>query len=180
MTSAADSLLRRLAGVVAPGPTRGAAGPENTPGLAGSATATGAPAFAELFRQAQRGEVASGLNVSVSPRLKVDLSPQQLQRLSLAADKAQAAGLRHALVLIDGVPLKLDVVSRTVTEVVNPSESVVRGIDGFVAVADANAEAAGQETGVLPLPEGQIGGPESLKQLISTLKGRPGRGALHP
>ena len=81
---------------------------------------------------------------SVKDGLELDLSPEQLQRLGAAADKAMDSGLLHALVEIDGRTLVMDVTKRQVIDEVDGAASVVRGVDGFVraeSVAEPDAAA---------------------------------------
>ncbi len=93
-----------------------------------------------------RGEVASASfgdllerersAVRIAPGLDLELSDDQMRRLAEAADRAQRAGARSALVMIDGLALRLDVQSRTVTA----RESVAAGdvLTGIDALVDAS------------------------------------------
>src|SRR5689334_705012 len=111
MTTTATDLLRQLgSGVrpVAPAASPPAGATALKPGQVESA------GFADLLAAAKGGNVQTGLNISIAPNANVTLTPEQLARLSSAADRAQAAGLHDALVLIDGQALKLDVFTRTI------------------------------------------------------------------
>ncbi len=114
-------------------------------GTAGAPRAVQAPAgspradegaFAELLKRAREGTLASNRPVSVEKSAGVALSEEQLARLSLAADRAEAAGLRTALVLIDDRRLILDVHQRSVVGVAAPEQGVLDGIDGVIDLAD--------------------------------------------
>ncbi len=79
--------------------------------------------------------------VRLAPGLDLELSDDQMRRLSEAADRARQAGARTALVMMDGMALRLDVQSRTVTA----RESVSTGdvLTGIDAVVDASDPAGG-------------------------------------
>jgi hypothetical protein len=96
--------------------------------------------FAELLRQAQSGELSSKLPVSVDPDVNVELSDEQLAKLSLAADKAEAAGLRTALVVADGQRLILDVQQRRITGVAEDPSGIVSGVDGVIDLAFSTSQ----------------------------------------
>lgn len=121
-------LLRRL--------TLGApAGPQGSaPG-----TSVESGSFAELLQAARNGELTSKLPVSVDPGVGVELSDEQLARVSLAADKAEAAGVRTALLIIDGQRLTLDVHGRRITGRAEEAGGVVTGVDGVIDL-DASAK----------------------------------------
>jgi hypothetical protein len=146
MTNSPLALLQKLA----------SRGTTVAAGTAAPYTAAAGPAagldFASLVTKAKAGQAVSDLPVTVSPRSGVELSPEQLQRLGAAADKAAAAGLQTALVLIDGKTLTLDVHKRQVTGAAQPTQQAITGIDGVVAVPDAGQEELGQEPQLLPLP----------------------------
>ncbi|MCW5775123.1 MAG: hypothetical protein KIS87_01580 [Phycisphaeraceae bacterium] len=94
--------------------------------------------FAALLASAQSGELQTGLEVTVARGAGVQLSPSQLERLAVAADRAHAEGASRALVLIDGMALELDVLSRTITGGVDlEAEGVLTGIDAVVRVGAA-------------------------------------------
>lgn len=129
--------------------------------VSGGGTAKGQPAqnsaadFAKLLAQAKDGQLASNQPVSVSPRSKLDLSPDQMQRLSVAADRAQAAGLHTALVMLDGKPLVMDVQSRQVLEAFDANAREASTVDGVVAAPSAQDAAQPEaSTGIVPLPGG--------------------------
>jgi hypothetical protein len=124
----AGELLKMLgAGVRGPGaaPKAGRAGLTSAE-LAGSS-------FGELLGKVRAGEIASGLPVKIAPGVELPLNDEQLRRIGVAADKAEAAGATRALVVIDGMQLRLDVGVRTVTGYAQPGETgVLTGIDAIV------------------------------------------------
>lgn len=71
--------------------------------------------FPGLLQAASRGEIASGRAVTIAPRAGVELNASQLERLSAAADRAEASGIHRLMVLMDGMALRLDVAQRQVT-----------------------------------------------------------------
>ena len=109
---------------------------------AGAALGSGAADFEALLRKAATGSAASGLAVEIDPSADVQLSDDQTQRLSAAADMARSQGFDRALVLLDGQGLVLEVAQRRVVGRVDPAEvGAVGDIDGVVA-APASADAA--------------------------------------
>jgi hypothetical protein len=71
--------------------------------------------------------------VEAAPEAAGKLTPEQLQRIAVAADHAESAGMSNALVMIDGQAVKLDVLSREVTAVLDPRTAAVTDIDGVLA-----------------------------------------------
>ncbi len=97
------------------------------------ATPGQSPEFAELLSKAQRGEITSGAPVKIAKGLQLKLSDEQVGRLSVAADKAEAQGANRALVVMDGQTLQMDVASRTITGAVDTSApGVIAGVDAIV------------------------------------------------
>lgn len=112
--------------------------------------APGAPDFASLLRQARSGAISSGKPVTISESVGVRLSEQQLARLAQAADVAEASGATRALVLMDGMAIKLDVGVRTVLGAgAFDAESVMTGFDAIVRVPEEGA-ASMQKAPTLP------------------------------
>jgi hypothetical protein len=149
-------LLSMLGGVVnAVRPDSGA-----TPGKTVDQTS-----FAELLDKAKSGEFGSNLDVSIARGVDVELSDEQLARLAVAADQAQARGASNAVVLIDGQALSFDVMSRKVTGVVPIGEAgVYEGYDAIINAGDTTAE---PKPGALPLPGQRVTpGNESLLKLL--------------
>ena len=143
MIGLAIDLLRHLASGIIPGSSTTSSQPAQP----------GAADFAKLLAQAKDGQLASNQPVSVSPRSKLNLSPDQMQRLSVAADRAQAAGLHTAMVMLDGKPLLMDVQSRQVLGAFDASAREASTVDGVVAAPSAQDAAQPMaSTGIVPLP----------------------------
>jgi hypothetical protein len=131
VTTSALQLLRQLGSGVRPD----AIG-------AGAPAGAQASAFADLLRQARDGTLASTSPVEIAGDAEVSCSDEQLARLSLAADKLEAAGVRTALVTIDGQRLIMDVHARQITGAATAENGVVSGIDGVMDLGDARAGGA--------------------------------------
>lgn len=100
--------------------------------------------FQSLLEQVRAGEVRTGAPVRVLESAGVTLSAEQLDRLSLAADRAEAEGATRALVVIDGMMLAMDVGVRTITgQVRADAQAVHAGFDAVVTVAPTTAPIAG-------------------------------------
>ncbi|MCG3124348.1 MAG: hypothetical protein GIKADHBN_02811 [Phycisphaerales bacterium] len=134
MTGSAVDLLRTLGGSGGATKVR----PDTAPPAPSADQLARSGTFAELLAAARSGDIASNVPITVLPTAGVELSPDQLQRLSVAADMAQAAGSTHALVQIDGMNLLMDVGARSITGSVKlvPGE-VVTGIDSMIQVPAA-------------------------------------------
>ena len=79
--------------------------------------------FDELLASAKAGRLASGR--VVAPEMEGEpLSPEQLERLGVAADKAETSGARRALLMLDGRALVLDVSTRTISAELSASSAV--------------------------------------------------------
>lgn len=143
MDSSGTNLLSRL---LRPSDGQAALGP----GVAGPrAPGTSSSDFASLLKNAQAGQVSSGIPVTVSPRLgDVGLSESQLSRLSAAADKAEASGMTRAVALVDGQAFVLEVQTRTISARIDPTKDALTGIDGVIGVPPA-AGAGGVLEGVI-------------------------------
>ena len=89
--------------------------------------------FEQLLSMASRGQVSSGRQIETAIELEPPLDPSQLERLAAAADQAQAAGSRRALMVIDGRSVVLDVQSRTIVGELNAAQPVT-GIDAAFLV----------------------------------------------
>lgn len=110
----------------------------------GPAAASGGE-FADLLARAAAGEIISGAPVTIARGLDLSLTDDQLARLSLAADRAEAEGLSTALMIIDGKSLLMDVRSRTILREVDITSEPITGIDGLIPVP-------GGSTAESPLP----------------------------
>jgi hypothetical protein len=103
------------------------------------------PSFQEMLDQANTGGVSSGLPVRVARTAGVDLSASQLNRLSAAADRAEAAGATKAVFMIDGMVLQMDVGLRTITGQADlGTTKVLNGVDAVVTVAPEAGDVPGQ------------------------------------
>jgi hypothetical protein len=143
MTIDANALLRTLGGISGPG----------LPSASGLAKTGGTDAgagldFAKLLTKARAGEIHSGIKVSAVRDANVQLTDDQLSRLSAAADLAEANGIGRGLFLIDGKHVVMDVGSRQVLGEVSPAQAgVVEGVDGVVNVpAASDSSLAGAAT----------------------------------
>ena len=129
MTTAATQLLRLLASGIQP-----ASASAVQPGSAPASSP-----FADLLKQARAGTLESELPVTIAGDAQdanVTLSEDQLASLSLAADKLEAAGVRNALVTIDGQRLILDVHLRQITARAAGDNGIVAGVDGVMDLGD--------------------------------------------
>ncbi len=70
--------------------------------------------FDQLLAQAKKGSVHSGRQLEVACECQPPLEPSQLERMADAADQAQAAGAKRALLMVDGRGFVLDVASRSI------------------------------------------------------------------
>lgn len=145
MTPNTDSvdLLQRLSSGIRPGGADAAPRP-----LSGG----GEINFADLLAKAAGGQISSGLTVNVAQNAGVELNADQLARMSVAADKAQAAGAARAVVLIDGQALTLDVATRTISGKADLSPGAALSNIDAVIVAPASG-------GGKPGPQASPGGP---------------------
>jgi hypothetical protein len=163
--SAANELLRMLGSGTG---NVGAASRVRPGSPAGVNAPIDGAAFADLLAQAQNGELASGTPVVVDDDAGVALSDAELQQLSLAADRAEAQGVRRALVLSGDKALLLDVQTRTVLGQAEVKDGVVSGIDGVIRLGGAGA-AAGAD--LLPVPSGSLAAHPSLASLLLSRSG---------
>lgn len=145
MDIGATQLLRMLGSGVRPmsGPADGGAGGAAAP-----------VSFANLLQQAREGSLTSAAPVSIAHDAGVECSEDQLARLSLAADKLEAAGVRSALINIDGQQLVLDVHLRQVIGPAKANNGLIAGIDGVMDLGDARSAS---QTGAGTAPAGTAG-----------------------
>ena len=130
MSGIATNLLRSLLSTQAP-----------VGGQTQAASTAGGLNFASLLSAARAGEMTSDRPVEVSAEAAGKLTPDQLQRLAVAADHAESTGMSNALVLIDGQAVKIDVLSREVTAVMDPRTVAVTDIDGVLAAPPSSLAA---------------------------------------
>lgn len=164
MTALSTSLLRSLLGTQQAAPTGGAGS------LAGIG-ASGGLNFASLLAAARGGSLTSDRPVEASPEVKSQLTGDQLNRIALAADQAESAGMNSALVLIDGKAVKLDVLSREVTDVMDPRTAAVTGVDGVIAAPPSSLAAQVSGDGSTADPASVAGVLE--QRLLARLGSRP-------
>jgi hypothetical protein len=123
----AQQMLRRLE----PAVRRGGPGPavRPVPGLADAG-------FSDLLTMVASGRIRSDRAVQVGPAAALDppLAERQLDRLAAAADEAEAAGARRAIMLIDGRGLVLDVAERRIDGEATPGSGPLTDLDAAVAV----------------------------------------------
>jgi hypothetical protein len=115
--------------------------------------------FDDLLSLVSTGSLHSGRPVTVagSARLKEDLDGSQLDRLTAAADLAEAAGARQAVMLLDGRGLVLDVAARRLTAEVGPDPArPLMNIDAAVYVAGDDEEAERGAAGFGPPPVARL------------------------
>lgn len=93
--------------------------------------------FAELLNREAGGGLATGRPVSVHPDCDVQLSEDQMHRLGVAIDRAEASGAQRALVMIDGMSIKVDVGVRQIVGKVDLQSTPVLGEIDAVVQADA-------------------------------------------
>lgn len=138
MSVSAAQLLRALGAGIIPG-----AAPSQTPQQAGALD------FASLLQRAQAGELSSGRSLQIDHGAEVELTADQLSRLSQAADAAEVAGANKLFAVIDGAGVIIDVPSRTIErslslgtggERVLPAD-VMLGVDA-VAIVPATSDEA--------------------------------------
>lgn len=136
--------------------------------------------FAQLLQQARSGEVRTDLPVTVENDAGVSLTPAELTRLCVAADRAEAAGIRTALVLLDGKAVLLDVHTRSVKGAVSlgeGQEAIVPGIDGLIDLRTAAGGGGEDAPGGPPtISEGPGGGApigtDTMMRLLASGLGR--------
>ena len=117
--------------------------PAESPCQPTSASGIASDAFADLLKKAQDGGLASDLPVTLDTEAAgLSLDEGQLARLSIAADQLEAAGVRTALVNIDGQQLLLDVHARQVLGRASSTHGITGGIDGVLDLGDARSDPA--------------------------------------
>lgn len=120
--------------------------------------------FQAMLDQARRGDVASGLQVKTTKDCAITLTPDQIERLSAAADIAEAYGAGRAIFLIDGQALRMDVGTRTVLGPVDVSKTgVLNEADAILTVAASNQPA---QTAIAK-PGSPVGMNASLLRVLS-------------
>lgn len=123
-------LLRRLSSGVRPGAARRRAGalPQELQG------------FDELLAGVHRGATSSDRTVDQSPDLDLELTEDQLERLGVAVDVAEASGAQSLLALVDGHALGVDVADRQITEAGDQlTGRLLRSFDAALLVPEIGA-----------------------------------------
>jgi hypothetical protein len=120
-------LLKALQPAVSPGATAPARPPLD------------ARPFDALLAEAGTGAIRSDRPVRAAATLDPPLTPAQLDRLAAAADRAEAAGARSVLTLLDGRGLVLDVATRSVTAELTGAGSPVVRVDAAMSLGADDA-----------------------------------------
>ena len=93
------------------------------------------PSFAEVLKQRTSGLQFSGHALERVQRRGIDTSPQTLERLDGAVQRAAAKGARESVVLVDGTAFVVSVRNKTVITAVDAQhmrEQVFTNIDSAV------------------------------------------------
>lgn len=97
-------------------------------------------AFKDLLDKAAQGHVPSGIEARLGQGVNATFTPEQMERLTAAGDKAEAAGASRAMILMDGLAVTMDVPTRTVTQVVKASSlGVVGDVDAVIGASAPKA-----------------------------------------
>lgn len=130
-----NDLLRTLSSTILP------PGIERRAGQPGPGSAQG-QSFAELLAGSALGKSSGDRGVNIRAESGVRLNADQLARVADAMDRAESAGAQHALVMIDGMALRVDVGVRQVVQQVDMKQSsVMSGIDTVIHAGDHSASA---------------------------------------
>lgn len=111
-------------------------------GLGGGEKAPDGAGFQDALDAARSGKLGSGRVVVSGAELGVDLSADQLERLSYAADVAEAQGAETAAVLMDGMVIRLDVESRTALASTPADSAMMTDVDVVLSAGSGEASAA--------------------------------------
>ena len=170
MKISADQLLRQLA---SSGSLAGLGAASQSP----AATTLEQSSFADLLNQARDGTLLTKQPVTVQPGAGISLTSDQLARVSLAADQAEASGVRNALVMMDGQQFVLDVRARQIVGAPQGKPGITAGVDGVINLGNSGASAqtgtapAAQPAGAIAPPQAVPGQNASLARLLQTLQG---------
>ncbi|MCA9297941.1 MAG: hypothetical protein KDA28_02680 [Phycisphaerales bacterium] len=115
---------------------------------------TGTTDFASLLEKAQQGDLRGSRAVDVDPGAGFSLSPAQLERLAIAADQLESQGVDRALVLMDDMALRLDVLTRRVIGMEDLQGGVLTEIEGVLALdeRDGASSVTTESSGPYRLP----------------------------
>lgn len=96
--------------------------------------------FAAILDKAATGAISSGRRVEVGRGVPFTPTDSQLDRISRAADAAEASGAVRALVLIDGLAVSVDLATRTIDGVQDAAApGVISNVDAAVIAAPDSA-----------------------------------------
>jgi hypothetical protein len=128
MTLNATQLLKRLEPAVRPvGAPPALGSPKNAASIEGQS-------FDQLFALASKGALNSGRQIQLQYEPTPPLSASQLERLAAAADQAEAAGAKTALMMLDGRGFVIDVQRRTLIGELSSNGSILNGIESAMFV----------------------------------------------
>lgn len=117
--------------------------------------------FEKLLNKARSGNIASGKQVVLGSEVAAELSDEQVQRLTAAADRAAAHGATTAMVLMDGQGYVLNVESRQVEAIVDEQAATVMTDIDAVITAPRHGQSVGTES--LPMMPSN----ESLMRMLA-------------
>ena len=99
--------------------------------------------FDELLARAKSGTLRAGEPIHLGTESSVELSGDQLERLGEAAAELEKVGAQRAVVMLDGMAIEYDVMTRTVIGEIDPDEpGATTGIDAFVRAPRVAGEGA--------------------------------------
>lgn len=130
----------------------------------------GERSFDRLLEAANRGELSSGREVTVSKSLDYEPDDALLARLAQAADAAEAAGARRALAVVNGEGLTIDLATRTI----DGRSSM--GSAGLIGNIDAAVTLGPEEAGPEPVrgPGAGVAMNGGLGRLLAQFDGSAG------
>lgn len=92
--------------------------------------------FDDLLQLVSSGKLRSDRPMNIEAATRGPLSGQQVERLAAAADRAEAAGARNAVMVMDGRAFTVDILNRAVTSELSALHTApITGIDAAVYVA---------------------------------------------
>jgi len=112
--------------------------------------------FRAMLEKAAGGELKTGLPVRAPLGLSPPIGAGEQDALSVAADRAQAAGIDRALIQLAGRSYRVDVRERAVIDAPDAQLRAVGDIDGYVRAGDA-AEKSPDQAGSRAFDRGAIG-----------------------
>lgn len=107
----------------------------------GSTPSIEGASFDELLSLARNGTLRAGEPIRLGTESTVELSGDQLERLGEAAAELEKAGAQRAVIMLDGMAIEYEVISRTVIGRIDLDQpAATTGIDAFIK---APSEAGG-------------------------------------